>query len=153
MPGKFLSAFAERINTKCAMKCVEAEAGMTVEPGVIYMGRGGRHMVLHKRLNGQIMIRTPDKPDGNFIPSVNVMMNSVLKIFGKDTIGVLMTGMGDDGADAMKEITDTGGVTIAESEESAIVYGMPREAVLRGGAKIIVPCWDIADEIIKAVYA
>ncbi|VAW35298.1 Chemotaxis response regulator protein-glutamate methylesterase CheB, partial [hydrothermal vent metagenome] len=67
------------------------------------------------------------------------------------TVGVLMTGMGDDGADMMVKITEAGGQTIAESEETAIVFGMPNEAILRGGANVVAPSWDIAGEIIKAV--
>jgi len=79
------------------------------------------------------------------------MMESVLSIFSENTVGVEMTGMGDDGADAMVKIKESGGITIAENEETAIVFGMPREAIERGGADIIVPSYDIADEIIKAV--
>ncbi|MEM5790058.1 MAG: chemotaxis protein CheB, partial [Syntrophobacteraceae bacterium] len=75
----------------------------------------------------------------------------VLELFGSETIGVLMTGMGDDGANTMVKIRQAGGMTIAESEESAIVFGMPREAIERGGAQKISPSWEIADQIIKAV--
>lgn len=86
------------------------------------------------------------------MPSVNITMESVLECFGpKRTIGVLMTGMGDDGADAMVKIKKAGGITIAEDESTAIVYGMPREAIERGGADIVVPSHNIAREIIKAV--
>lgn len=151
MPGKFITPFAERINSSCEMKCVEAEPGMIVEPGTIYMGRGDCQMILHKRTDNKIMIRTPLKPETTFKPSVDITMTSVLEIFGSDTIGVLMTGMGRDGAESMVKITDAGGITIAESNESAIVFGMPREAIERGGAKIIAPSWNIAHEIMKAV--
>jgi two-component system chemotaxis response regulator CheB len=79
------------------------------------------------------------------------MMASVLSIYGADTIGVLMTGIGDDGADQMVAIKQAGGYTIAESEQTAVVYGMPREAVERGGACIVAPSQDVAGEIVKAV--
>ena len=151
MPGKFITPFAKRINANCAMSCVEAKAGMTVKPGTIYLGKGGHQMVLYKRTDNKIMIRTPTKPETTFKPSVDVTMSSVLDIFGADTIGVLMTGMGRDGAESMVKITNAGGITIAESDESAIVYGMPREAIERGGARVIAPYWDIAEQIIKAV--
>lgn len=151
MPGQFITSYAKRIDSHCQMRCVETKAGMIVEPGVIYLAKGGYHTILFKKLNGDILIRTPTKPDHTFIPSVDVMMESVAKIFGPDTIGVLMTGMGKDGAESMVKIREAGGFTIAESEESAIVFGMPAEAIARGGAEIIAPSWDIAEKIIKAV--
>lgn len=151
MPGKFIPSFAKRIDDHSPMHCVEVEAGMEIEPGVIYIGTGGYHLNLYKKLSRRIVIRTPKQPVHQFIPSVDIMMQSVLEAFGTDTIGVLMTGMGDDGANSMVAIHQTGGITIAESEESAIVFGMPQEAIKRGGARIISPSWDIAAEIVKAV--
>ncbi len=151
MPGPFITPFAKRIDANCPMRCVEAQIGMQVEPGTIYLASGGYHLTLFRRLTGKIVIRTPKKPEHVFMPSADVMMDSVLQVFGADTVGVLMTGMGDDGADAMVNITKAGGITIAESEESAVVFGMPREAIERGGAKIVAPSWEIAEKIIKAV--
>jgi len=151
MPAPFIAPFARRIDASCHMKCVEAEPGTIVSPGTIYLAKGGYHMVLYPKADNKIMIRTPTKPEHLFMPSADITMESVLKVFGADTIGVLMTGMGADGAEAMVSIRQAGGTTIAESEESAIVFGMPGEAIARGGAEIIAPSWDIADEIIKAV--
>lgn len=151
MPPTFTNSFARRIDSSCSMRCVEVEAGMSVEPGVIYLGRGGYHMSLHKRANGAVIIRTPTKPVHTFMPSVDVMMDSALGVYGSGLVGVLMTGMGDDGADSMVKIHNAGGTTIAESEESAIVFGMPNEAIERGGAKIVAPSWEIADHIIKDI--
>lgn len=151
MPEKFITSFAKRIDDNCPMSCVEAEAGMEISPGTIYLGKGGCHLTLYRKLGRKIVIRTPKSPQHTFMPSVGVMMDSVLEIFGNDTIGVLMTGMGDDGADAMVSITQAGGMTIAESEESAIVFGMPQEAIRRGGAKLVKPSWEIANAIIRAV--
>lgn len=151
MPGKFIPSFAQRIDRHCPMTCVEVEASMNVEPGFIYLGSGGKHLTLYKKLTKKVVIRTPKTPQHQFMPSVDVMMTSVLEVFGTDTIGVLMTGMGDDGADSMVEIARAGGTTIAESEESAIVFGMPQEAIKRGGAEIVKPSWDIAEAIIRAV--
>lgn len=82
---------------------------------------------------------------------MNVMMQAVLGTYGPNTVGVLMTGIGDDGADQMVAIRKAGGVTIAESEDTAVVYGMPREAVERGGADIIAPHYEIAQQIVQAV--
>ncbi|NSW83733.1 MAG: chemotaxis response regulator protein-glutamate methylesterase [Syntrophothermus sp.] len=150
MPPNFTSAYVKRLNEHCQLEVVEAEAGMKVRPGVVYVGRGGRHLSLVKNSLGEAVIRLPSQPPHHFMPSVGVMMEAVLKVFGPRTIGVLMTGMGDDGADAMVKIRQGGGLTIAESEESAIVFGMPGEAIKRGGAEIVVPIWDIPEEIVKA---
>ena len=150
MPETFISSFSKRMDDNCAMKCVEVEAGMAIEPGTIYIGKGGVHLTLYQKLSKRIVVRTPKRPEHTFVPSVDVMMQSVLEVFGTKAVGVLMTGMGDDGAQSMVDMTQAGCTTIAESEESAIVYGMPREAIERGGAKIVVPCWEIANQIIKA---
>ena len=96
-------------------------------------------------------MRNTKRPQHLFMPSADVMMDSVLSIFGSRTVGVLMTGMGDDGADAMVKIRQAGGYTIAESEESAIVFGMPREAIERGGAEVVAPSWEIAKYILKGI--
>ncbi|MEE4357208.1 MAG: chemotaxis response regulator protein-glutamate methylesterase [Desulfococcaceae bacterium] len=151
MPPRFITSYTRRIAAACAMKCYETEAGMDAEAGCIYVARGGSHLTLYQKTDGRIMIRSPRKPRDRFMPSVNIMMRSVLSVFGQDTVGVLMTGMGDDGALALKEIRTKGGITIAESEESAIVFGMPREAIELGAASVIAPCWEIAEEIIRAV--
>jgi len=81
------------------------------------------------------------------IPSVDVMMNSAVDVFGANTIGVLLTGMGDDGADGMVKIRQAGGHTIAEAESTCVVFGMPAQAIARGGAEYVLPCYDIADKI------
>ena len=151
MPSNFTSAYVNRLNEACQVSVVEAQAGTKVEAGVVYVGSGGRHLNLVRNSAGDAVIRLSSKPDHLFVPSVSVMMHSVLAVYGKQTIGVIMTGMGSDGADSMVEIRQAGGLTIAESEESAIVFGMPCEAIKRGGAEIIVPIWDIASEIVKAV--
>jgi len=151
MPPNFTTTYAKRLNDACQLEVVEASPGMKVQPGTVYIGSGGRHLNVVKNGPGDVLLRLPTKPDHLFVPSVDVMMNSVLSVYGKRTIGVIMTGMGDDGADAMVAIRRAGGITIAESEESAIVFGMPGETIKRGGATRVVPIWDIAGEIIKAV--
>jgi two-component system chemotaxis response regulator CheB len=149
MPASFTNAFARRLNEACELKVVEAESGMEVQPGYCFVARGDAHLTLYRKLTGQVFIRTPTIPQTLFIPSVNVMMESVLAVYGRDTIGVLMTGIGDDGADQMIRIKQAGGHTIAESEESCVVYGMPREAIERGGASEAKPSWEIAKAILR----
>jgi two-component system chemotaxis response regulator CheB len=97
-------------------------------------------------------VRLTNSPQTVFMPSVNVTMESVLEIYGgENVVGVLMTGMGDDGADAMVKIRKAGGITIAEDESTAVVFGMPREAIERGGAEIVLPSYKIAEAIIRSV--
>jgi two-component system chemotaxis response regulator CheB len=151
MPPSFVSSFAKRLGDNCALKVVEGRSGMPVEPSVCYVAPGGMHLCLHRKATGEVVIRTPTTPQTLFVPSVGVMMDSVLKIYGSDTVGVLMTGIGDDGADQMVKIKQAGGHTIAESEQTAVVYGMPREAIERGGASVIAPSHEVAGEIVKAV--
>jgi two-component system chemotaxis response regulator CheB len=151
MPPSFIASFARRLDEHCSLTVVEAQSGMPVEPSVCYVAPGGMHLCLHRKMTGEVVIRTPTTPATLFVPSVGVMMASVLSIYGNDTIGVLMTGIGDDGADQMVAIKQAGGHTIAESERTAVVYGMPREAVERGGACVVAPSYDVAGEIVKAV--
>jgi two-component system chemotaxis response regulator CheB len=151
MPPAFIASFAKRLNDNCAMTVVEARSGMPVEQGICYVAPGGKHLCLHSKITGEVVIRTPTTPETLFVPSVGVMMESVLSIYGSDTIGVLMTGIGDDGANQMVAIKQAGGYTIAESEETAVVYGMPREAVERGGACLVAPSHEVAGEILKRI--
>ncbi len=150
MPTAFISTFTERLNKHTAMECLETEEGMPVKPGNIYVGRGGSHLRVVKKGHTVVIHQDPE-PRHLFMPSVDIMMDSVCRLFGADTVGVLMTGMGRDGAEGMVNIVQAGGITIAESEETAVVFGMPQEAIKRGGAQIVAPNNHIASEIIKAV--
>lgn len=150
MPANFTRSYAERLNEYCEMRVVEAEEGMEVEPGIVYVGKGGYHLKLRKGSDVP-KIWLSKFPNHLFMPSADVMMESVVEFFGEKTVGVLMTGMGDDGANAMVKIKQTGGYCIAESEETAIVFGMPAEAIKRGGVHKVLPSYEIAKEIIRVV--
>jgi two-component system chemotaxis response regulator CheB len=149
MPGTFTGTFARRLDEESELTVVEAEAGMIVQPGYCYVARGEFHLTLYTSAAGQSVIRTPSTPETLFRPSVDVMMESVLATYGRRTIGVLMTGIGDDGAAQMLKIREAGGYTIAESAESAVVYGMPREAIERGAAIEVRPSWEVAKAILR----
>jgi two-component system chemotaxis response regulator CheB len=151
MPPSFLAAFARRLDENCGIKVLEARAGAAVEPGICYVAPGGLHLCPYRKSTGQVVIRTPGTPATLFIPCVDVMMEAVLRAYGRRTVGVLMTGIGDDGASQMVAIRQAGGQTIAESAETAVVYGMPREAAERGGAEVVVPSYEIAGEILRAL--
>lgn len=151
MPPAFTASFAARLAQVSQMPVVEARAGDAVRQNVVYLAKGGQHMLLRKASTGKISLRLSTIPETLFMPSVNVMMDSVLQVFGAGTLGVLMTGMGNDGADAMCRIRKAGGYGIAESEETAVVWGMPKEAIQRGGADIVLPSHQIAEEIVHKV--
>ncbi|MBF0409710.1 MAG: chemotaxis response regulator protein-glutamate methylesterase [Candidatus Riflebacteria bacterium] len=151
MPPNFTAPFAQRLARECPIKVLEGESMAPVKPGHCYVAKGGTHLTLFERPGGEVIIRTPNYPETLFVPSAGVMFESILEVYGKDTIGVLMTGIGDDGADAMVKIRKAGGRTIGESEETAVVYGMPREAFERGGVDVQLPSTKIAKAIINAV--
>jgi len=135
MPAQFTKSFAERLNRSSALNVFESSHNMELLPGNVYIARGGVHMNFAKKVSGKIVIRE-DKHKGNnfFQPSVNDIMLSALEVFdAKNLIGVILTGIGDDGANAMVKLKELGAYTLGESEESATVYGMPREAYERGG--------------------
>lgn len=135
MPEQFTAAFATRLNRVSTLRVVETKQNMELAAGNIYVARGGVHMHFGKKVSGKTVIREEnDKNSRFFQPSVDEMMLNALKTFsGDQIIGVLLTGIGDDGADGMVAIKKAGGFTIGESEETATVYGMPKEAYDRGG--------------------
>lgn len=154
MPAAFTKGFAERIAKSCPFPFKHAEAGDVVEPGVGYLAPGELHLTFTPRGFNQkgAMIRLSKSPeDLPHRPSVDVAMESAASLYGADAIGVLLTGMGDDGADGMVAIRRAGGRTIAESEETCVVFGMPKEAIKRGGAEIVLPSYSIAEEINRLV--
>ncbi len=135
MPEQFTQAFAQRLDRASALPVHESQHNMEVLPGNVYVARGGVHMHFAKKVSGKIVIREDKNKGENFFqPSVNEMMFSALEVFKPaQLVGVILTGIGDDGADAMVKLKQAGAYTLAESEESATVYGMPKEAYDRGG--------------------
>ncbi len=135
MPEQFTKAFAQRLDRASALPVHESQHNMEVLPGNVYVARGGVHMHFAKKVSGKIVIREDKNKGENFFqPSVNEMMFSALEVFRpSQLVGVILTGIGDDGADAMVKLKQAGAYTLGESEESATVYGMPKEAYDRGG--------------------
>lgn len=151
MPPKFTKSLAERLNGLSDIEVKEAEDREVVRGGVVYIAPGGFHMTLEKNGTAQSIISISQFPTETLHrPSVDVMMNSVTKIFGKYVLGVIMTGMGRDGADAIKELKIKGGFSIAQDEDSCVVYGMPKAIVDAGNADVVVPLNNIANTINKA---
>jgi two-component system chemotaxis response regulator CheB len=132
MPEKFTAMFAERLNGLCQIEVLEAKNGDRVIPGRALIAPGGKHMML-KRSGAQYVVDVADGPLVNrHKPSVDVLFRSVAKFAGSNALGIIMTGMGDDGARGMKEMHDAGAKTIAQDEASCVVFGMPKEAIKLG---------------------
>ena len=132
MPEKFTAMFAERLNGLCQIEVLEAKNGDRVIPGRALIAPGGKHMML-KRNGAQYVVDVADGPLVNrHKPSVDVLFRSVAKFAGANALGIIMTGMGDDGARGMKEMHDAGAKTIAQDEASCVVFGMPKEAIKLG---------------------
>ena len=150
MPKKFTEAFANRVDHYCELKVQEVVEATPLSPGNIYIAHGSADAVLIKQ-NGKICMQSVDEDsDYYWHPSVSVMVKSAMKLFHpSQLIGVMLTGMGNDGAQEMYELKLAGGRTIAESEESCVVFGMPRELIRRGGATVVAHSDDIADQLTK----
>ena len=154
MPGSFTPSFAQRLAHHCAFPFKEARSGDIIEPDCGYLAPGDIHMTLAPRGMGKggSLVRLTKTPRNSLHkPSVDVTMESVLSLYGANTIGVLLTGMGADGAQTMVKIRQAGGRTIAESEETAVVFGMPKEAIRRGGAEFVLPSYEIGEKIVELV--
>ena len=151
MPEKFTAEFANRLNGLCQITVKEAQNNDRVVPGCALIAPGGKHMLL-RRTGAQYFVEVMDGPLVNrHRPSVDVLFRSVAKCAGANALGVIMTGMGDDGAAGLAEMRKAGARTLAQDEESCVVYGMPKEAVKRGGVERLVPLNTIAREIMQQV--
>jgi two-component system chemotaxis response regulator CheB len=149
MPEKFTAAFADRLNKLCQIEVREAQHGDRVLPGRALIAPGGRHMLL-RRDGARYCVDVIDGPLVNrHRPSVDVLFRSVAKGAGANALGIIMTGMGDDGAAGLLEMRKAGARTVAQDEESCVVYGMPKEAVKRGGVEKTVPLKAIDREILQ----
>lgn len=150
MPATFTKSFAERLNAVCKLNVTEVNRPLPLERGNIYIGKGEADVVIVRRTDKLMVQPKPENPKFLWHPSVEVLGRSALEnIDPKRIIAVMLTGMGYDGSDAFAEIKKRGGKTIAESEETAVVFGMPRELIEKDGATVILPAQEIARQIIK----
>jgi two-component system, chemotaxis family, protein-glutamate methylesterase/glutaminase len=144
MPADFTASFARRLNQSCALTVKEAQDKELLRPGTVYIAPGGKHMAI-RNYNGNFGIAVFD---GELVnrhrPSVNVLFNSVAELKGKNALGVILTGMGDDGASGLLAMHQRGAFTIAQDEASSVIYGMPHKALIAGGVSEIMPLDQIA---------
>jgi two-component system chemotaxis response regulator CheB len=151
MPRGFTGPLSERLNRLSSLKIREAKEGDPVEAGTALICPGGYHLGIEARGQKKFVRLKEGKLSDKYVPSVDYMMKSVADNFGADSMGILLTGMGNDGRKGMLEIKTKGGYTIAESAQSAVVFGMPAEAIKAGAARAVMPLADIPAEIVRLV--
>lgn len=149
MPAGFTKAFSTRLNEVCQVEVKEAETGDSVTPGRVLIAPGNRHMLIN-RSGAQYFVEIKDGPlVGHHRPSVDVLFRSAANNVGKNAIGVMLTGMGADGAQGMLQMKDAGSVNIAQDEATSVVFGMPRAAIEGGAVHKILPLSQITAEILR----
>lgn len=152
MPKGFTKPLANRLSTLCRIKVYEAEQEDLLEPGVAYIAPAGHHMTVHRNSSFKPVLRLSTFPEKTtHMPSVDVMMLSVAQIFHSRAMGIIMTGMGTDGAQGMQAIYQAGGLTVGQDEASCAVYGMPRACAELGILRRVVSLDQIPNQIIQAI--
>src|SRR5690606_31754544 len=153
MPKGFTRSFAERLDRLCRIRVKEAEDGERVLPGHAYIAPGDVHLRLGRSGANYIVHLDGAAPVNRHRPSVDVLFQSAAREGGRNTIGVLLTGMGKDGAAGLLELRRAGAATVAQDEESCVVFGMPREAIALGAAEEVVTLDDMAARLMALAEA
>ena len=151
MPVGFTRSLAERLDARSALRVREAVEGDLVVPGTVLVAPAGKHMKLRHRGRDARVWLDEEPRSALHRPSIDVLMASVAKVYGERSVGVILTGMGSDGVEGMRAIRSAGGLTLAESEETCVIYGMPKAAADAGVVDRAVPLPRVADEILSAV--
>jgi two-component system, chemotaxis family, protein-glutamate methylesterase/glutaminase len=152
MPASFTGSLARRLDGICSLTVIEATRPIMMQPGCVYIGRGDADVIVSKRASGLVVMSVPANENYPWHPSTDRLVRSALEhVQATQLIGILMTGMGNDGAAAMAELRSKGGKTIAEAEETAVVWGMPGELVRANGATWTLPLPKIAKKLQKLV--
>ena len=150
MPSSFTGALARRLDKLCALDVAEVTQPMPLTVGCVYVGKGDADIIVASRAGRIVVTAAPASAEHRWHPSVDRLVTTAMQHLGAPRlIGVLMTGMGDDGAAAMTKLSAAGGRTIAEAEETAVVWGMPGELVRAGGAQVVAPLGDIARQLLE----
>jgi two-component system chemotaxis response regulator CheB len=147
MPPKFTASFAERLNSQCELEVREAKSGDRLKPGVALVAPGGYHMAIMRAGGGYAVKVYEDEPVNRHRPSVDVLFHSAARIAGADALGIILTGMGSDGARGLQAMKMAGAHTIAQDEKSCVVFGMPEQAIRQGAVCEVVSLERIAEHI------
>ncbi|MEY4590567.1 MAG: hypothetical protein RL497_2643 [Pseudomonadota bacterium] len=152
IPAAFSASFARRLDGACRIKVYEAEHNQPIVPGTAYLAPGDSHLRLFKSPKGYVCRLDQSDPVNRHRPSVEVLFDSVTEQVGRNSLGVMLTGMGADGAEAMLRMKQAGAATVAQDEATSVVWGMPGAAVKRGGVDKILPLDKIARHILQQAY-
>lgn len=153
MPPGFTSSFANRLDTLCKIRVSEARNGERILPGHAYIAPGGHHLRIDRSGSNYVAVVEDTEPVNRHRPSVEVLFRSAARVLGPNAIGVMLTGMGGDGAEAMREMKDAGSYNYVQDEASCVVFGMPRMAIQHGAAHEILPLTQIAPSILSRLAA
>lgn len=153
MPPGFTASFAERLNRLSEWRVVEAESGQWCRAGEVLICPGGRHLSFERQGDRVRTVIEDARSTDRYTPSVDRLMSSAAEVYGCDLIGIILTGMGHDGRQGMALIKKRGGFTIAESEETAVVFGMPHEAIQEGAVDVVAPLHGIVDQVVRHLTA
>ena len=150
MPESFTASFAKRLDTLCPPKVIEAQGGEKIEQGTVYIAPGHSHMQIKRTATGHVTELLATPPVNRHRPAVDVLFDSAATVVGKQAVGVILTGMGKDGAQGMLRMRQAGARTFGQDEASCVVYGMPREAFLVGAVEEQYPLEDISRKVLQA---
>lgn len=153
MPPLFTKSFAQRVNGLTEMEILEAQDNDQLKRGTALIAPGGRHMILNKGPRGYYVTVKDGPPVNRHKPSVDVLFRSAANTLGSNAVGIILTGMGDDGARGLKELRDAGAHTIAQDEETCVVFGMPKVAIEMGGVDKVLPLGSIAKYLLSVTKA
>ena len=147
-----MPSFVQRLNKISPLEIVMGKKGMKVTAGLIIIAPGNKNMIVQKNKTGEVEISFTKKSFKEFNhPSINALMESVADVYGKKTLGVILTGMGKDGTFGVKKIKETGGLTIAQDEKTSVVFGMPKEAIKSGKIDKVVPIQEVGNFVVSCL--
>ncbi len=149
MPPGYTKSFADRLNGMSALEVLEAEAGLNVGAGRAIIARGGNHLLLQRRANGYYVDVKDGPPVNRHKPSVDVLFRSAANAAGRNALGIILTGMGDDGAKGLQDLMNVGAFTVAQNEATSVVFGMPAVAIQMGAARRVSPLQEIPSVILS----
>ena len=151
MPESFTGSFAARLNSLCKPRVIEAQGGEVLESGVVYIAPGHSHLKIRRTPSGYLteLLKTP--PVNRHRPSVDVLFDSAAEIVGRNAVGVILTGMGKDGANGLLRMRQAGARTFGQDEATCVVYGMPREAALIGAVEEVAPLGELPRRVMQAL--
>lgn len=151
MPESFTGSFAARLNSLCKPQVIEARGGEVLESGVVYIAPGHSHLKIRRTPSGYLTELMKTAPVNRHRPSVDVLFDSAAEIVGKNAVGVILTGMGKDGANGLLRMRQAGARTFGQDEATCVVYGMPREAALIGAVEDVAPLAELPRRVMQAL--